>query len=67
MRDPAGRVDPYSPATTQGRAVQQFVSRRAGRPVRSAVAWLVWLNDWRKGCRVVYLPAIPNEDLNHGR
>ncbi len=66
VRDPAGRVDPYSTASSQGRAVQRFVARRAGRPVRTAVAWIVWLNHWRRGFRVVYLPAIPRKELPHG-
>jgi hypothetical protein len=65
--DPLGRVDPYSTATSQGGALRMFISRRAGRKVASAVAWLVWLNYWRRGFRIVYAPAIPQKDLTHGR
>ncbi|SDG27574.1 hypothetical protein SAMN05216571_10826 [Onishia taeanensis] len=67
VRDPKGRVHPFSSGLSQGAAVQRFVSDRAGRPVRRPVAWLVWLNDWRRGYRVVFTPAIPQKELNHGR
>lgn len=67
VSDPIGRVDPYSTATTQSQALKRFASRRAKRPVATAVAWLLWLNLWRRGYRIVYAPAIPHEDLTHGR
>lgn len=63
IRDPLGRVDPYSTNTSQARAVQRFVQRRARRPVTTAVAWMVWLGLWCRGFRIVYAPAIPEEDL----
>jgi hypothetical protein len=67
VSDPIGRVDPYSTATSQAIALQRFASRRAGRPVSTAVAWMLWLGLWCRGYRIVYTPAIPEEDLSHGR
>jgi len=67
VRDPLGRVDPYSTTTSQAAAVQRFVQRRARRPVTTAVAWMIWLGLWCRGYRIVYTPAIPEEDLNDGR
>ncbi|WP_416139041.1 hypothetical protein ACM26W_01140 [Halomonas sp. HK25] len=67
VSDPIGRVDPYSTNTSQGLAVQRFVQRRARRPVSTAAAWMVWLGLWCRGYRIVYAPAIPHEDLTHGR
>lgn len=64
--DPLGRADPYSTATSQKLAVQLFASRRAGRPVRSAVAWMLWLPLWSRGYRIAYYPAIPEKELSHG-
>ncbi|SDK77557.1 hypothetical protein SAMN05661010_00041 [Modicisalibacter muralis] len=65
VRDPAGRVHQHIDRS-QGGAVQHFVAARAGQDVRRAVAWLVWLNYWRRGFRVVYAPAMPQEDTAHG-
>ncbi|QEM80186.1 hypothetical protein [Halomonas binhaiensis] len=64
--DPQGRVDPYSTATSQSLAMQRFASRRAGRPVRSAVAWLLWFPLWSRGYRIAYHPAIPEKELANG-
>nr|WP_300306973.1 hypothetical protein [Halomonas sp.] len=64
--DPQGRVDPYSTATSQSIAMQRFASRRAGRPVRSAVAWLLWFPLWSRGYRITYHPAIPEKELANG-
>lgn len=67
IRDPQGRVDPYSTTTSQTTAVQRFVQRRACRPVSTAVACMVWLGLWCRGYRIVYTPAIPEEEVSHGR
>lgn len=64
--DPLGRVDPYSTATSQSLAMQRFASRRAGRPVCSAVAWLLWFPLWSRGYRIAYHPAIPEKELANG-
>ncbi|MBZ9576759.1 hypothetical protein [Modicisalibacter sp. MOD 31.J] len=59
VRDPAGRVHQHIDRS-------QGVAARAGRDVRRAVAWLIWLSYWRRGFRVVYAPAMPQEDTAHG-
>ncbi|MAY70758.1 MAG: hypothetical protein CME82_04795 [Halomonas sp.] len=64
--DPLGRADPYSTSTSQRRAMQLFASRRAGRPVSAAVAWLLWFNLWRRGYRLGFTPAIPEKELVNG-
>jgi|GEM_PF-2071541 len=58
VRDPRGRVLPESVGATQGHAVCRFATAVAGRNVGRLVAWLLWLNWWRLGYRVVYLPAL---------
>lgn len=67
VRDPRGRVHPFCAALSQGEAVRRFASHRAGHKVTRPVAWLLWFNDWRRGYRVVYAPAIPKEEMPHGR
>lgn len=67
VRDARGRVCPESAGGSQGHAVCRFVSAVAGHDVNRFVAWMLWLNWWRLGYRIAYLPALTMQELTHGR